>query len=729
MWPSLNRQHSARLMMAATLHRPPGHQGPIAGSSASCTNSESSSAQPAPGPHSAVHEPGSLSHPQPSVFVRPLVYVHAPPPPPFLQYQWPMSSFYNPFGGIPGYGMVLPPPPFLPPSYLEAPPYVLPHPQIPPVEYRRLPHQPGHSHGYHPHQTCRTRVPQAGPVRQTMNSEVQTELTQRGGHDVGWLPLSSDSGRGTAPNSPDSSAAKSQKEASVDLENFGISGSDADGPSKNVFTNASTGAGDVQTGMKGIQEMEKDSSGQSSSHDYKLDQCLNPPENAEPACSTSQRDDEVCGERRTSVPDILLNWGGSTPKTVPEKELPQDCHQPEQEKNDAEACSVVDDRCNDADGIQSCRDGEMFSKIVRFPFVFMNPVDDKLVNLAGSKRRSLIFGDELERSSQKLPDCEHDDCNETFAANDTMESILSKHNLSSCWTKRQMNESVWSVESLVPFIPNKDWLLLNDVLESEVNAQLASPAQSDCQAVKVGKESGQSSALFAPDFNPDTFYDFKILNDKQSSSKKPKIQTESHEIRHECTTSLEKDALSSPTSLLNKATSISDEENGSSEAEKRNPNQESFKDNGLQEDSPCSAEETVLLSSVAEGTSPSGRVTPQNAAASEVVEAAEGSGEKSPEVVLSKGHLVDCGVQCDDFQDQTCVCTGRSSNLDQSNKSEIQRLKNGKHESFCTERNVRKKQSGQKKSKTQEHGGKPVVCNGNQKSGKAKGGNGRSLQN
>ncbi|XP_024128927.1 uncharacterized protein LOC112147057 isoform X2 [Oryzias melastigma] len=716
--------------MAATLHRPPGHQGPVAGSPASCINNEPSSAQPAPGPHSAVHEPGSLSHPQPPVFVRPLVYVHAPPPPPFLQYQWPMSSFYNPFGGIPGYGMVLPPPPFLPPSYLEAPPYVLPHPQIPPVEYRRLPHQPGHSHGYHqhPHQTCRTRVPQTAPVRQTTNSEVQTEPTQRGGHDVGWLPLGSDSGRGTAPNSPNSSSARSQKEASADLENFGVSGSEADGPSKNVFSSDSTGASDVQTGIKGIHEVEKDNGGQSSNHECKHDL----PEDAEPACSSSQKDDEACGERRTSVPDILLNWGGSTPKTVPEKGLPQDCNQPEQEKNnstDAEACPAVVDRCSNADGIQSCKDGEMLSKIVRFPFVFINPVDDKLDNLADSKRRSLIFGDELERSSQNLPDCEHDDCDETFAANDTMESIVSKQSFSSYWTKRKMDESIWSVESLVPFIPNKEWLLLNDVLESEGNAQLASPAQSDCRTVKVGKESMQSSALFASDFNPDTFYDFKILDDKQSSSKKSKIQTESHENGPECTTSLEKEPLAS---LVSKATSISDDENGSSEqpeAEKRNPNQESFQENGLQEDGLCSAEGTLLHSSVAEeGTSPSGQATPQNGAASEVEEAAEGSGEKSPEAVQSKGHLVDCGVQCDDFQDQTCVCAGRSSNLDQSNKSEIEKLNNGNHESFCSERNVRKKQNGQKRSKTQEHGGKTVACNGNQKSGKAKDGNGRSLQ-
>lgn len=465
------------------------------------------------------------------------------------------------------------------------------------------------------------------------------------------------------------------------------SGSDAYGPPKDVFTNDSTGTGDIQTCVKATQEMEQGSDGQTCSHDCKHDQCntsLNPPDDADPVCSSSQKDDGVCSERHTSVPDILLNWRGSTPKSVPEKELIQkECLQTEQETNnsvarnstDTDDCLAVVVRCNDADGISSGRDSKIFSKIIRFPF-FINPVDDKLENLAISKGQSLTFGDELENSSQKLPDCQQNDC-ETFAANDAMESLLSKPCFSSYWTKRKMDESVWSVESLVPFIPNTEWLLQNGLFEPEVNemeiTHHASPAQSDC-LIEVRKERWQSNTLFASDFNPETFLDFKILNDKQNSSKKLKTQAEAHEIWPEpdqCTT-VRKDPLSSPSS---KATSTSNEdENGSSEPEaEKSPNQESFPVNDLQEDGPKSAEETLLLSSVAEeGISPSGQVTPQNGAATEVEEAAEVSGGKKPEAVQPKGHLVDCGVQCDEFQDPMCVCVAQSTNVE---PDQIQLLK------------------------------------------------------
>lgn len=60
--------------------------------------------------NSVQHDPGTSQNPGSSsrhhhpVYDRPVFNIHAPPPPSFLQYQWPMPFFYNPFTGFPGMG-------------------------------------------------------------------------------------------------------------------------------------------------------------------------------------------------------------------------------------------------------------------------------------------------------------------------------------------------------------------------------------------------------------------------------------------------------------------------------------------------------------------------------------------------------------------------------------------------------------------------------------------------
>ena len=91
--------------MAATFNRPAtALPGPDGGHPDSRTNSGvTNSVQQDPGPHGSSQEPGSsLSQPQHPIFARPVFYVHGPPPPPFLQYQWPVPFPYNPFAGFPG---------------------------------------------------------------------------------------------------------------------------------------------------------------------------------------------------------------------------------------------------------------------------------------------------------------------------------------------------------------------------------------------------------------------------------------------------------------------------------------------------------------------------------------------------------------------------------------------------------------------------------------------------
>lgn len=85
---------------------PTAHPGPSGGNLHSCPNG-STAAYPGnqdPRLQSAAQESGPSAQPPPNVSARPVFYVPAPPPPPFLPYQWPMPFSYNPFTGFPGIG-------------------------------------------------------------------------------------------------------------------------------------------------------------------------------------------------------------------------------------------------------------------------------------------------------------------------------------------------------------------------------------------------------------------------------------------------------------------------------------------------------------------------------------------------------------------------------------------------------------------------------------------------
>jgi len=93
--------------MAATTtanRPPPAHPGPNGGTPPPRANDGPPAQQQDPGLHGGSQDPGPSAHPQHHVSGRPLFYVHAPPPPPFLQYQWPMPFSYYPFAGFPGMG-------------------------------------------------------------------------------------------------------------------------------------------------------------------------------------------------------------------------------------------------------------------------------------------------------------------------------------------------------------------------------------------------------------------------------------------------------------------------------------------------------------------------------------------------------------------------------------------------------------------------------------------------
>ncbi|XP_041736255.1 uncharacterized protein LOC121569403 isoform X2 [Coregonus clupeaformis] len=137
-------------------------------------------------PHQQVNPHHHIQHSRPFFYIHPSQpYPSQPYPsqpyPSALPYQWPMPMPYNPYCGFPGmggYGMMIPSP-FQPSPYMEPPGYILPHSQLHLADYRRMINP--HYHTTHYPQTMayharRFRYQHSAPAnREMISSEVQTE--------------------------------------------------------------------------------------------------------------------------------------------------------------------------------------------------------------------------------------------------------------------------------------------------------------------------------------------------------------------------------------------------------------------------------------------------------------------------------------------------------------------------------------------------------------------------
>ncbi|XP_024858238.1 uncharacterized protein LOC108250181 [Kryptolebias marmoratus] len=538
--------------MAATVNRPPAaYFRPVGGNPGSHSSGLTSSVQPDLGPHSIGQDLGFSSHLHQPVFVPPTLYTHAPPPPPFLHYQWPMPFSFTPFSGYPNrsYGMVVPPPP-----YLEAPAYILPHPHIQPVDYRRLLHP--QVPAQNPNQTRRTRLPYV-PQREIVNSEVQTEPTQMniGEYRVGWPPAVSDSGRGTGSNSSHSPGSSSPKQDPV----------------------------------------------------YENGNCVN-----------------LCFTR-------MYNGSGTGDRTENED-------------------------------MAHANDGEVLYKVLRLPHAVTEPCLESWetvepMELPVCEGLSLNSKDKLQcslSSSCVFLDGELENSNETNTQYDLTDIAPYKMSSSNFQMKQKLNESIWSVESLDPFIPSREWLLENDLFEPEVNKFLEEAGKDGLSAQSVDqimKERRQSWRLFSMSVQmSENGLDINVQDEEQSSLNEMEV---GNPEQGRSSVHLEHDSLWFPKSPLSEAVSPpTEEENNkrSSEPEAtQSPNQEALIRNELHENSHSSEEET-LLSSLAEKISSPGQVTSHT----EVGDGAPVTLQKITK--MSKRHLIDFGVQCSEVQEQKCFC-------------------------------------------------------------------------
>ncbi|XP_059386635.1 uncharacterized protein buc2l [Carassius carassius] len=154
--------------------------------------------------------PSRILHPEEQFQLNQPFYV--PTVQPFFPYQWSMSTPYVPYGGFHGlgYGMM---PSLLLPQCLEVPGYMIPQTQLHMLDYRHL---TPHVAPTIPHQTRRSHFQNGVPPGRVMvSSEVQTEPLCRtiGSHERAISHNCSESGRGT--DSPVSTSPSSLENKSV----------------------------------------------------------------------------------------------------------------------------------------------------------------------------------------------------------------------------------------------------------------------------------------------------------------------------------------------------------------------------------------------------------------------------------------------------------------------------------------------------------------------------------
>ncbi|KAJ4931872.1 hypothetical protein JOQ06_010310 [Pogonophryne albipinna] len=437
-------------MAAKAVNKPPSaHPSRVHGNTRANSGGPSSD-QHDPGLYTPCQGPGApphpLQHPHPQHHLpgRPVFYIHALPPPPFHPSQWPMPFSYNPFAGFPGMGYGMGMPPFPPRNpYMEVPAYIMPRPDMQPIDYRRFIHPQAQAPSVayqNPYEPCRVHPHHTDPVRETVNSAVQTEPHQRGRGFSEESPLiSADSGSGTTINSPSSSSSSSQKQNSAEVEKDALNSSiEKDLPVKEI----------------------------SNKHGFNV---LRPTgTTAIQSCIRATLDTEK--SRKESVGQ---------------------------------------------ENVAPCRNAHcnMWS---------VGSQDGMVPVCSSSQKDCLPYTDELRQSSShKLPDNEQEYSIETNPLEDITLIIPSRNN--SSYLKRTWNESIWSVESLAPFIPTKEWLQRDDLLAADV---IVEQAENDTPIVKSSPTKEDKNRSFEPEANRSPNQD--ILNEQlQKKRTSPPQQEES----------------------------------------------------------------------------------------------------------------------------------------------------------------------------------------------------------
>ncbi|KAK3529187.1 hypothetical protein QTP70_019433 [Hemibagrus guttatus] len=409
-------------MVVAASQHPPGVE-PHAQSIPSGMTSAQGSRHAAPNPYRGPN-PNHLDRQHQGNW--PFFYVQ--PSQPYLTCQWPMPMPYVPYGGFPGfgyycnqitcsgYGMVLPP--FPPASYVEAPGYILPHTQLHMVDYRRM--MTPHLAPAMAYQARRFRYQHTTPSGRVMvSSEVQTEpvsanSSRQGCNVVTSTQSSSESGRSTDSSSVLSSIPNEDQAAC--LEKGCAVLSKMSGDTAKIST--------VQNGgiLFQAEEVRIECSGSPSA--VKI---THSKETTELASNAG----ELLQCNMGSAEDVVLR-----------------CFQPvpfgDEERKGTKNLSHLEDPCPDILMV-SCPSNGSVSMLEGSIVAPVEPVNSTLV----------VQGDpSLVKNAQDM-------CGNP---NNIHFKILRLPLELQCLDElQQMEASVWSVESLMPYVPTSEWMMQNSL--------------------------------------------------------------------------------------------------------------------------------------------------------------------------------------------------------------------------------------------------------------------------
>lgn len=355
-------------------------------------------------------------------------------------------------------------------------------------------------------------------MRETVSSEVQTEppLTKNG--YAGGSPLTgSESGHGTNSSTTSSSGSCSGTQ-SVTVEDY-MAGNDADsnhlvGKMGSNEVTDKHGSGTLSTKPKAMKSQArtllaaqngKSCIGQETvvcrrGSDSNTDICSSG--NIIPVCNSSDKEDDVTKERRLSFPDMLMS---GTPqvmmlecsdKLLPMTKGPLPAEHVELAKEiDCNNLATNGKTFEEDDAVFSLIQSEVVGKILRLPFFHEmqsmsntenDPavlVDSIVAHIHSRNGMSQNTPIDAPNQFQKVPDYElaYDEDSAL------LEATMQENVLSHFQFRRKINESIWSVESLPPYVPPQDWLMQPELLDPEViigeileDVQKSGPAMQKC---------------------------------------------------------------------------------------------------------------------------------------------------------------------------------------------------------------------------------------------------------
>ncbi|XP_036428005.1 uncharacterized protein buc2l [Colossoma macropomum] len=407
-----------------------------------------------------------------------------PPSQPYLPYQWPMPVPYVPYGGFPGmgYGMVVQP--FPPASYVEPPGYILPHAQLHMADYRRM--MAPHLAPAMAYQARRFRYQHTTPSGRVMvSSEVQTEPvgTESPQHDCKGATSSqtnSESGRGTASSSNLSSPKPHADTSACPEEAFGISSNKSLADTVDSTSNVSSVVPNSEIVFQ-AEEVRIECSGTRAG--LKL---IHAKETTELASSGELLQCNMGSVH--SAEDVVLR-----------------CYQPLAFGENKQREPLDDLNHSDEQYLPAC------------PDILMTGACPSSGSLEGSDSTPVEPGNSTEihtlavQGDPSLVKGEDDFCGNS--KNLHFKILRLPFDLQCLDELRQMEASVWSVESLVPYVPSTEWMIQNGLLTpqrpslttvmevpSEVPLEASQPAadaastpQENLQAERAIELDGQDS--------------------------------------------------------------------------------------------------------------------------------------------------------------------------------------------------------------------------------------------